>query len=179
MIYPEHHSPFPSLGLHVFGEAEARADNDDDVGDEIVRIGETEDPEEEITSSDIADHVTHLSEKKKSLEKLFNSPAAVSSVADSRAFGHTHQVLSSEDVIAAASQWIADQSSVSPPSLKHMDTLIDNMVKVSDANTAEQAYADIWELIAEMENGQAERDVKVISSLFYCQEVCFLQCIGI
>ena len=176
MIYPEHHSPFPSLGLHVFSEAEARADNDDEGGDEIVRIGEAGDPKEEITSSDIADHVTHLSKKKKSLEKLFNSPAAVSSVADSRAFGHTHQVLSSEDVIAASSQWIVDQSSESPPSLKYMDTLIDDMAKVSDATTAEQAYADIWEQISILYDAgkenvhSAEREVEVISSLFIVEK---------
>lgn len=151
MIYPEHHSPFPSMGLHVFGEPDAAANDDDQVGgDEIVRIGEAEDKEESITSTDIADFVPALSEKKRSLERLFNSPAAVSSVADSRSFGHTYQELSNEDIIAASKQWITDQRSENSTSLKYMNTVIDDMTKVSDATIAEQAYADIWEQISSL-----------------------------
>lgn len=168
MIYPEHHSPFPSLGLHT----KARAANDDEVGDEIVLFGETK---ESITSSNIADFVPQLSEKKRRLEILFNSPAAVSSVADSRSFGHTYQELLTEDVIAASRQWIADQSIDKP--LKYMDTLIDDMIKVSDAALAEESYADLWEHVSRLYDAGKENvalddegDVRVMSSLFIAKK---------
>lgn len=173
MIYPEHHSPFPSMGLHVLGESEAVATNDDQE-DEIVRIGEPEEKAESITSSDIADFVPKLSEKKRSLERLFNSPAAVSSVTDSRSFGHTYQELSEEDIIAASKHWIKDQQSENSSPLKHMETAIDKTIKVSDATIAEQAYADIWEEISSLyDAGKIIDDEKdsnlhgsVVSSLF-------------
>ena len=152
MMYPEYHSPFPSIGLHVLGESEAVANNDDQERDEVARIGQPEDKAEIITSSDIVDFVPQLSEKKRSLEKLFNSPAAVSPEADSRSFGHTYQELSDKDIIAASKQWIRDQSIEKPSSLKYMDTVFDDMIKVSDATIAEQAYADIWEHISSLYN---------------------------
>lgn len=174
MIYPEHHSPFPSMGLHVLGESEAAATNDDQE-DEIVRIGEAEEKAESITSSDIADFVPKLSEKKRSLERLFNSPAAVSSVTDSRSFGHTYQNLSEEDIIAASKQWIKDQQSENSSPLKHMDAAIDKTIKLSDATIAEQAYADIWDVISSLYDAGSkviddEQDSNshgsVVSSLF-------------
>lgn len=173
MIYPEHHSPFPSMGLHVLGESEAAASNDDQEEDEIVRIGEPEEKAESITSSDIADFVPQLSEKKRSLERLFNSPAAVSSMTDSRSFGHTYQELSDEDIIAASKQWVEDQSAKTPLSLKYMDTAIDDTIKVSDATIAEQAYADIWDEISTLYDAGKIIDEEdgtlhgsVVSSLF-------------
>lgn len=173
MISPKRHSPFPSLGLHVYGEYDARsADAAQFDYEDNDAVGESSKMEEgSITSAHLDDFIPQLSERKRSLEALFNSPAALSPV-DARAFGHSYQEMSDKEVVAATKQWI-DQS-VDNTALKYTDTEDDRWA-VSGATIAEEAYADVWNEISklydygmQLENIGRDRDdiSNVISTMF-------------
>mmetsp|Transcript_18277 Transcript_18277/g.39544 ORF Transcript_18277/g.39544 Transcript_18277/m.39544 type:complete len:503 (-) Transcript_18277:426-1934(-) len=142
LISPTLHSPFPSFGLYIQSDAGLEHENNESVN-------EASRNERSIDSSHLDDFVPQLNETKRSLDALFNSPAALSRV-DARSFGHSYQEISANDPIAATKQWIDHQSVDSGnTALKYAYSVSDRWT-VSNATIAEEAYADIWNEISKL-----------------------------
>ena len=170
MLSPRKHSPFPSLGLHVDGDYEYGERNDEIHESDATSVPiEPEESSEvaadDISKADIDDFIINLSQKKRSLESLFNSPAATKSEGAESARPDMHERSSGAVVLSTTQKWIKENIERTTTSdnggpyskaplvnsaLVCYANTTDDRWTVSEASIAEDAYADVWDEISNL-----------------------------
>jgi hypothetical protein len=140
LFSPERHAPFPTAGLH-FSKRKSH------LGLPI-------------------DESYFMDKQRMNLERLFNSAAASepNDVVPSRGDNYVPSFFSADTVVDCTQNWFMTRSYQSSSGLMHANTVEDRWFH-SKATIAEEAYADVWAIVYELNQRSQECKGVVVSSV--------------